>query len=61
MDQEEMPGGTPPDDLLDYQISFVPGIVFDQASFVRGIIFWGGIGCPPRIICAMPPSQDKKV
>jgi len=29
--QEEMPGGTPPDDLLDYQISFVPGIVFDQA------------------------------
>jgi len=26
-----LPAGTPPDDLIDYQISFIPGVVFDQA------------------------------
>lgn len=27
---EELPAGTPPDDLLGAQISFVPGVVYDQ-------------------------------
>merc|ERR1719259_1256028 len=30
LNQLEGPAGNPPEDLLDYQISFIPGVVFDQ-------------------------------
>jgi len=28
---EELPGGTPPEDLMDSQLSFIPGILFDNS------------------------------
>ena len=29
--EEELPAGTPPDDLSDQQLSFIPGIVYDNS------------------------------